>query len=133
MSTSTTDYGKDIRIGKIVGTASGLRNLMDACVRRLSTSTGSVFWNPEYGYDVRQLLNSEVDLNTLSASENIIANQLELDERVDKATCKVIFNQATSKMYIYIKITPVADKTFSLVLSVDKVTVEILDTATNTI
>ena len=133
MSTATTDYGVDVRIGRIVSKKSGLGNLMDACIRRLSTPTGQLFWNPEYGYDVRQLLNSEVSLNILGAAERVIANQLELDERVDKATCQIVFNESTSKMYIYISITPVADKTFTLVLSIDKVTVELLDSAVTTV
>ena len=133
MSTATTDLGVDIRIGKVVGKKSGLGNLMDACIRRLSTPTGQLFWSPEYGYDVSQLLNSEVSPNILEAAEGVIANQLELDKRVDKATCQIAFNEAASKMYLYIEITPVADKTFTLVLSIDKVTVELLESAITTI
>lgn len=133
MSTTTTDYGTDCRIGKVVGKKSGLQNLIEALVRRLSTPTGQLFWNPEYGYDVRQLLNSEVSPNILEAAEKIIENQLELDERVDKATSQIAFNESASKMYLYIEITPVADKTFTLVLSVDKVTVELLESAITTI
>lgn len=133
MSTATTDYGVDCRIGKVVGKKSGLGNLMDACIRRLSTPTGQLFWNTEYGYDVRQLLNSEVSPNILEAAERVIEIQLELDERVDKATSQITFNESASKMYLYIEITPVADKTFTLVLSIDKVTVELLESAITTI
>jgi len=132
MSTLTTDYGKDVRIGKIVGTASGLRNLMDACVRRLSTSTGSLFWNPEYGYDVRAVLNSEISVEILKDLESRVVYQLELDERVDKATCDATFVFPTQKLTLRISITPAQDKTFTLVIGVSKLTVELLDSSLNT-
>lgn len=133
MSTLTTDYGTDIRIGKVVGTASGLRNLMDACVRRLSTATGSLFWNPEYGYDVRQVLNSEISVEILKDLESRIVSQLELDERVSKATCDATFIYPTQKLTIKIFITPFQDKTFTLVISVSKLTIELLNTSLNTV
>lgn len=133
MSTLTTDYGVDVRIGKVVGTASGLRNLMDACVRRLSTATGSLFWNPEYGYDVRQVLNSEISVEILKDLESRIVSQLELDERVSKATCDATFIYPTQKLTIKIFITPFQDKTFTLVISVSKLTIELLNTSLNTV
>ncbi len=133
MSTLTTDYGTDIRIGKVVRTASGLRNLMDACVRRLSTATGSLFWNPEYGYDVRQVLNSEISVEILKDLESRIVSQLELDERVSKATCDATFIYPTQKLTIKIFITPFQDKTFTLVISVSKLTIELLNTSLNTV
>lgn len=133
MSVATTNYGTDVRIGKVVTKVTGLQCLMDDCVRRLSTPTGKLFWDTEYGYDVRALVNSEIDLNTITATEKIIENQMELDERVDKATCSIIFNESTSSMYLYISITPVIDKTFTLIVSVDKLTVALLDSATNTV
>lgn len=133
MSTLTTDFGVDIRIGKVVRTASGLRNLMDACVRRLSTATGSLFWNPEYGYDVRQVLNSEISVEILKDLESRIVSQLELDERVNKATCDATFIYPTQKLTIKIFITPFQDKTFTLVISVSKLTIELLNTSLNTV
>lgn len=132
MSTSTTDYGTDCRIGKVVTKVSGLQNLMDALVRRLSTPTGSLFWDLECGYDVRALLNSEIDLNLLEAAAMIIENQFKLDERVDDAKCFIVFNPPTSTMYLYISVTPFTDRTFNLIVSVNELTVELLDSATTT-
>lgn len=132
MSTLTTNYGVDIRIGKIVGTVSGLQNLIEALVRRLSTPTGSLFWDLECGYDVRALLNSEIDLNLLEAAEKIIENQFKLDERVDDAKCFSVFNLPTSTMYLYISVTTFKGETFKLIVSVNELTVELLDSATTT-
>lgn len=132
MSTSTTDYGTDVRIGKVVTKVSGLQNLIEALVRRLSTPTGSLFWDLECGYDVRALLNSEIDLNLLEAAEKIIENQFKLDERVDDAKCFIVFNLPTSTMYLYISVTPFTDRTFNLIVSVNELTVELLDSATTT-
>ena len=132
MSTSTTDYGTDVRIGIVVTKVSGLQNLIEALVRRLSTPTGSLFWDLEYGYDVRALLNGEIDMDLLEAAEKTIENQLQLDERVDDAKCFIVFNLPTSTMYLYISVTPFTDRTFNLIVSVDKLTVELLDSATTT-
>lgn len=132
MSTLTTDYGTDCRIGKVVTKVSGLQNLIEALVRRLSTPTGSLFWNPEYGYDVRQVLNSEISVEILKDLESRIVSQLELDKRVSKATCDATFIYPTQKLTIKIFITPVQDKTFTLVIGVSKLTVELLDSSLNT-
>lgn len=122
----TTDYGTDVRIGKVVTKVSGLQNLIEALVRRLSTPTGSLFWDLEYGYDVRALLNGEIDLNLLEAAEKIIENQFKLDERVDDAKCFIVFNYPTSTMYLYISVTTFKGETFKLIVSVSKSKVEIL-------
>jgi len=127
MSTSTTDFGTDVRIGIVVTKVSGLQNLIEALVRRLSTPTGSLFWDLEYGYDVRALLNGEIDMNLLEAAEKTIENQLQLDERVDDAKCFIVFDLPTSTMYLYISVTPFTDRTFKLIVSVNKLTVELLD------
>ena len=115
MSTSTTDFGTDVRIGIVVTKVSGLQNLIEALVRRLSTPTGSLFWDLEYGYDVRALLNGEIDMNLLEAAEKTIENQLQLDERVDDAKCFIVFDLPTSTMYLYISVTPFTDRTFKLI------------------
>ena len=132
MSTLTTDYGTDCRIGKVVTKVSGLQNLMDALVRRLSTPTGSLFWDLEYGYDVRAVLNSEISVEILKDLESRVVHQLELDGRVDKATCDATFIFSTQKLTLRISITPVQDKTFTLVIGVSKLTVELLDSSLNT-
>ena len=91
MALITTDYGKDTRIGKVVGTSSGLRNLIEALSRRLSTAKGSLFYDPEYGEDLRLYLNQEMTADVLDAIKVAIEQQLERDERVQEARCKVVF------------------------------------------
>lgn len=131
MALITTDYGKDTRIGKVVGTSSGLRNLIEALSRRLSTAKGSLFYDPEYGEDLRLYLNQEMTADVLDAIKVAIEQQLERDERVQEARCKVVFNSQAFSLKINITVTPFIGKTFTLVLSVDKLSVQLLEDSLN--
>lgn len=127
----TTDYGTDIRIGKVVGTESGLRNLITALVRRLSTATGSLFYDLEYGLDLRTFVNTEITRSTLDEIRVAVENQLERDPRVETIRCNVTFNKQAFSLLLDVQVTPIIGQTFTLVLSVDKVTVELLEESLN--
>lgn len=131
MSLIQTDYGRDIRIGKVVGTKSGLKNLIEALVRRLSTAKGSLFYDLEYGLDLRLFLNYEIDRDTLDEIRVSIEQQLERDERVQQARCSVDFNAQTFSLKIDIQVTPVIGQTFTLVVSVNKLSVQLLTDSLN--
>lgn len=126
-----TDYGKDIRIGKVVSTQDGLDNLITALVRRLSTATGSLFYDLEYGLDLRIFLNTEITPSTLDLIRVQVENQLELDKRVESVRCDISFNPQAFQLDLNIQVVPIIDEEFTLVLSVDKVTVELLDSSLN--
>ena len=131
MALITTDYGKDVRIGKVVGTSSGLRNLIEALSRRLSIAKGSLFYDPEYGEDLRLYLNQEMTADVLDTIKVAIEQQLERDERVQEARCKITFNSQAFNLKINITITPFIGKTFTLILSVDKLSVQLLEDSLN--
>lgn len=126
MALITTDYGRDIRIGKAVGTSSGLKNLAEALVRRLSTPTGNLFYDPRYGLDLRLFLNTEITTNTLDSISSQVKEQLELDERVQNASVKATYKPQQFRLLFDIQISPYIDKTFTLVVSVDKLSVQLL-------
>lgn len=131
MSLITTDYGKDVLIGKVVSPISGSKNLINALVRRLSTMQGSLFYDPQYGYDVRQFINAEVDDQDIQQIETNVENQIEQDERVSSCRCTAQFDYQTQKMRLEVQVTPFVDRTFTLILSVDNLTVKLLTDSIN--
>lgn len=130
-----TDYGTDIRIGKVVSLESGLKNLITALYRRLSTAKGSLFYDPEYGLDLRIFLNSEITTDTLDEIRVAIEQQLERDERVEEVRADVTYNlkdlNEDFRLDIKIQVTPVIGQTFTLVLGVNELTVELLEESLN--
>lgn len=131
MALITTDYGTDIRISKVVSLSSGLRNLQDALIRRLSTARGSLFYDPDYGLDLRLFVNQEINADVLDQIRASLEQQLELDERVKNIDATVKYDASNFKLNIRIQVTPNIGQTFILVVSVDKLTVELLTSSLN--
>lgn len=131
MALITTDYGTDIRIGKVVSLSSGLKNLQEALVRRLTTARGSLFYDPDYGLDLRVFINQEINADTLDQIRASLEQQLELDERVKNIDATVKYDSSNFKLNIVIQVTPNIGQTFILVVSVDKLTVELLTSSLN--
>lgn len=122
-----TDYGTDITIGKVVSTVSGTRNLLNALVRRLKTPRGGLFYDPGYGEDVTAYLNRVVDADMLDQIKVNVEQQMLLDDRVSNVDAIVTYNQNTFSLKLTISVTPIVGETFTLVLSVDKLSVKILE------
>jgi len=131
MALITTDYGTDIRISKVVSLSSGLKNLQEALVRRLTTARGSLFYDPDYGLDLRVFINQEINADTLDQIRASLEQQLELDERVKNIDATVKYDSSNFKLNIVIQVTPNIGQTFILVVSVDKLTVELLTSSLN--
>lgn len=102
---------------------SGWRNLGNALARRLTTPYGSLFYDPDYGYDLRALLNAAVrDTGRIAAR---IVKEMLKDKRVARATADVRFDGDT--ITVHIGITPKGENpAFSMVMNVSQVTVETL-------
>lgn len=133
MAIVQTDYGTDIHIGNTVSLVSGRTNLLNAIARRLRTPRGGLFYDPSYGEDVRMYLNRQIDTDILDQIRVNIEKQVQLDERVKTARASVTFNQAAFNLKINLQITPVIGQTFTLVLSVDKLTVKLLSDSLQTV
>lgn len=121
------DYGTDIRIGTVVSTQSGIKNLIEAILWRLQTPRGSLFYDTSYGEDVREYLQSELTPATLQEMQGLIKAQCQADDRVANADVKVSTIPGQFKLMIEIKILTELADSFSLVISVDKLTVELLN------
>lgn len=77
----TDDF--DPRMPKV----SGLTLLRQALMRRLVTSRGTLFYDPEYGTDMTQFMNAETNPKIV---EQAAENELLKDERVLGATVTVL-------------------------------------------
>jgi phage baseplate assembly protein W len=123
-----TDFGttfsctSDIDLTRRV---SGIRVVGEALARRLSTPRGSLINASDYGYDLRQLLNESLDQAGINRVQMSIAAECEKDERVLSAVAECRFDFAASKLTVAVGVTT-AQAPFTLVLSVDALTVQIL-------
>jgi phage baseplate assembly protein W len=106
-------------------TKSGMENLAEALARRLQTPRGGLFYDPEYGLDVRDWLNetdseeARFELATLASAE------CEGDPRVLSADVDVL---VLGEDGITIAISGQSlEGPFSLILEANKVTVEVLN------
>jgi len=128
-----TDYGTDIVIGKTVSLVSGTLNLINAVYRRLQTPRGGLFYDPNYGEDVRLYLNGQIDTDILDQIKVNIEQQVQLDARVRTATATVTFNSQAYSLRIILQVVPIVGQSFTLVLSVDKLSVTILSNSLQTV
>lgn len=119
------DLGSDFScvddVGPSLAVVSGRRALINSIARRLITPRGGLFYAPDYGYDTRQFL-SGITAAPSAIAAGVVA-EAEKDERVDQASAVVTFVGNTLNIRLEI-----ADGggPFTFVLSIDKVTVEIL-------
>lgn len=125
-------YGVDIAvlndIPKNFALVGGRLNVCYALVRRFSTRRGSLFYDLDYGLDLREYLSAGVTDEELSNLPEMIRLEAEKDPRVQSAEVGVRFERATQRLTITIRAQS-ATGPFSLVLAVSAVTVELLDAA----
>lgn len=119
------DYGTDIDCGAdlsvSMGEVSGWRMLAQACLHRLITPRGALFYDPDYGYDLRAFIGSS---RTPTAGE--IENELLKDERLADVEARVFASDDGATISIYITVTAHELGTFQFTLEVSAVTAELL-------
>jgi phage baseplate assembly protein W len=99
--------------------------LVEALARRLQTPRGTLFYDEEYGYDVRELLNAALDEDAALRAQADIAAECEKDERVLSATPAFTFGPKTGDLLVSVSAVD-AEGPFELVLRVSAVSVDIL-------
>ena len=116
-----TDIGGVMDLGPSLAPVSGRRALIEAVARRLVTPRGALWYDPAYGYDLRQFLNG-----IASSPSQIVAGvteQAEADERVVGAQASATFigNTLVVKVALLDSSGP-----FTFTINVGQVTVELL-------
>jgi phage baseplate assembly protein W len=103
---------------------SGTLCLVQALARRLETPRGGLFYDPDYGTDLRKFVNQ----SGVTRAQVVSAIQTEClkDQRVASVTATVEF--ADTDMTIFISVTPDGEsESFSFTLNVGALTVELID------
>ena len=129
------DLGTDIStypdLDPLFAPISGSRVLAEALLRRFQTPRGGLFYDPDYGTDLRAWLNDSFDANAegmarLAAAVEAEANK---DERVGRATASVSLDLSTNRMTITLRVEPREGVAFRLVLDVSQVSVALINIA----
>lgn len=126
-----TDFGTDIYqlddVSSSFALVSGTTALAQALYRRLTTPRGGLFYDPNYGFDVRLLLNASLSDAGYAAIVGMIEAECEKDERVYTARC--LLDRTPSAATLTLTITTQTGP-FTLTLAVGDVTVELLRVTT---
>jgi hypothetical protein len=108
------------------GLATGRKNLGNAIARRLSTPRGSLYYDPDYGEDIRGSINASSTLNEIADLQSRVTAQCELEERVQSADVTARFSLQTSSLRLDTVIED-ADGPFNLILLVTGASVELFN------
>lgn len=104
-----------------------LTALSQALARRLTTPSGGLPYDPDYGYDVRDLVSTN---RTSESAASLIEAECLKDERVDSCTCTITVagSAGDTAWQIAVNCTTSTGDTFAFVLNVTAVSVELLTT-----
>jgi hypothetical protein len=103
----------------------GFRVVAEAIARRFITPKGTLSRDPNYGFDVRSLLNEKFTPSNLYLWRRFMIAQAELDERVLSADITLTPGADNRSLRIHAAIVT-AQGPFSMVLDVSHVRVELL-------
>ena len=102
---------------------SGRTCLAQALTRRLMCQRGQLFYDENYGTDVRQFVNS---VSRDSVVSQAVENECLKDERVQAVTCTVTRSNDGETFELSLQITDL-DGEFPLTVAVSSLTVELLE------
>lgn len=126
---TVTDFGADIAcvtdIDPAFAVVTGTRAVSQALARRLGTPRGGLFYDGEYGFDLRRFANSDFSQALAYRCQAGIEAECLRDERVRRCSATVTYSDADDTLRIRVD-AEVYDGAFSLVLAVSAVTVTIL-------
>jgi hypothetical protein len=130
LTADDTALGVDIAcmtdVDMALSLAAGVRNLGFALARRLITPRGGLFYDPDYGLDVRDYLGAGLSDAELQALTGAVQLELEKDERVESCSVAAVFNVANNRLSLTCAVTTEDAVAFGLVLSISSLTVELL-------
>lgn len=123
-------YGSDLScvsdLDSGMGLFTGPKIVAEAVARRLTTPRGGLFYDPNYGTDLRRWLNAAIDEKDIPDIRAEIETEAELDERVATADVSVEFDRSSASIKAKIELTLVDDRTFRFTLSVSQLSAAIL-------
>lgn len=122
-----TDHGTDLAgvsdLEITMREISGRKALAHRIARRLQTPRGGLFYDPDFGYDLRQFVSGSVlPEGTIEAS---VENEALKDEGVEDVQIDVRFFTGTKRLRVFVAVND-SEGGFDFVLDVTDVTVELL-------
>jgi phage baseplate assembly protein W len=125
------DFGSDIStfpdLDPTFTVITGPRVVVEAVARRLTTPQGSLVSDPNYGFDVRQLLHADLDARSEARAVAAMQAQAEADERILSAT--VTLTRSGETLAIRVRLTT-QEGPFAFTLSVGAARVALLASET---
>jgi phage baseplate assembly protein W len=118
-----TPNGSDLSMPSYM--ASGTQVVAEAILRRWSTSRGQLIDDPNYGFNVMDLVSDDLDKKGIAYAQQQLAQECTKDERVRSATV-VVTLAADGNMTITATVTTTLGPTFKLVAAVSAVSVSLL-------
>ncbi len=130
MATNTdAAYGFDLScvddLDPMFPSVSGRTVLVQAIARRLTTSRGGLFYDPDYGLDIRDWLSEGLTPGKVLELEIAIAAQCRRDQRVESAHATCVLDLITLIMTVSVELTDALGP-FSFVMNVSAATVTLL-------
>lgn len=123
------DYGIDISatsgLDPNFTLVTGDRVLAEAAFRRLTTQRGSLFYAPDYGTDVREMLLGRVDARRLGEWRARIEAEVRKDDRIESAKAALSFDPQSAVATVKVAGVGAAGP-FQFTLAVSAVSVELL-------
>jgi phage baseplate assembly protein W len=104
---------------------SGARNVALAIARRLRTPRGGLFYDRNYGFDLRQFCNADVTADTMREIRAGVEAEALKDERVQEARCVVTWEPTAERFRVELRCNGAAGP-FRLVAAIGAVSVEFL-------
>jgi len=104
---------------------SGKTCLAQALARRLTTPRGGLFYDTNYGTDVRLYLNEGIAGETLAKIKGDIAAECLKDERVSSCSVDAVFNAAAQTLKLSITVDT-GEGPFVLVADASKLSLDLL-------
>lgn len=115
-----TDIAGSTSLDYALSVVDGNTALAHRILRRLTTPRGGLFYAPDYGYNVADLIGSTVPPGVV---EQRVVEQMLAEEEVEDADCEAVF--ATGELTLTMRVV-VADGPFALVLTADDLTISAL-------
>ena len=117
-----TPNGQDLSMPSYM--ASGNLAVAEAILRRWTTSRGQLIDDPNYGFNVTDLVSDDLDKKDVAYAQQQLAQECEKDERVRSASVAVVLT-AVGLLTISATVTTAAGP-FRLVAAVSAVSVSLL-------
>lgn len=126
---SPVDFGTDFDflndLNPNLTMVSGLAVLGQDILHRLETPRGGLFYDPDYGTDVRAYLSAAITPQVLSRMQSEIQAELGKDERFLSTSAKLQFVPATSTLTLNLSVVT-AQGPFALVIEITNLTISLL-------